>query len=90
MGLPNGARAGEVPLGPLQEAFAASGMTVKGVARTIGCDEAAVRRLLRPDSFYYKYEQGVRRGPFKRYGVTYEVATKLARAMNVDPYEVGI
>jgi hypothetical protein len=79
---------GEIDLGPFREAFERSGLTKVELARRLGCDETCVRRLMGASK--YLYRNGKRYGPYVQAGTSYRVAESLARAMDVDPFEVGI
>jgi hypothetical protein len=81
----------EIDLAPLREAFLRSGKTPADVARALGwrkpngvADGPRVRRALgmRP-----AWSNGRKR---LRQRCSYETAVKLADAIGVDPYEVGL
>jgi transcriptional regulator with XRE-family HTH domain len=84
----------EVPLGPLREAFAQSGLSFAEVARRTGWDANYVSRNLRPDGWGYSQRRmadGTKRFYRSRYySVCYENAVKFAEALNVDPVDVGL
>jgi hypothetical protein len=82
-------RHGEIDLEPFRERFRTSGMTIAEIARRMERDPEYVRRIMGGGS-YYKYYRGRRYGPYTPRRTSYEQAAKLARAMNVDPYEMGL
>lgn len=75
----------EVPLAPLREAFAGSGLTFCEVARRINRHESFVRRYLGGRIHYSP--DGSRRVLAT---TNYENACALAEAIGVDPFEVGL
>jgi hypothetical protein len=77
-----------VDMEPFHEAFQRSGLSKAEIARCMGCDEARVRRLF--GAYRYLYRDGKRYGPYKQTHVTYDVAERLADALGLDPFEVGI
>jgi hypothetical protein len=84
------------PVDPLREAFLASGLTFSHIARQCGWvryqrgleigDATRVARLLGLRD--YKPGPGYPRRVRER--ISYENATRLAEAIGVDPYEVGL
>jgi hypothetical protein len=85
---------GEIDLDPFRERFEASGLRVIDVARRMERDPELVRRMLKRRPYYKsgrgKETRGLRLGPYYHHGATYEIATELARAMEIDPYEMGL
>jgi transcriptional regulator with XRE-family HTH domain len=86
-------RPGEVPVEKLRTAFENCGMSYSAVARRLGMNESRVRRILtgRDSDRVETLASGER----KRYGrpinrIHYDLAVALARAMNVDPVDLGL
>jgi NADH/NAD ratio-sensing transcriptional regulator Rex len=77
-----------VDMEPFHKAFQASGLSKAEIARRVGCDEARVRRMF--GAYRYLYRDGKRYGPYKQTHVTHDVAERLADALGLDPFEVGI
>ncbi len=77
---------GEVPVQKLQAAFKRSGLSKSELARRMGWE----RR--RPDVHRVNQYLGMEDSSSgqKRKRVTYHVALRLCRAMNIDPFECGV
>jgi transcriptional regulator with XRE-family HTH domain len=80
---------GEIPVGPLREAFSRCGKSLAQIAREAGCDPQHVARIL-SGAGQYVYRSGRRYGPYFRHAISYEMACKLADAIGVDPVDVGL
>jgi hypothetical protein len=85
-----------VPVAPLREAFERNGLTSTEVARELGWYETTPKKV-RLDTGRVRRTLGLRseqtranRGKGYRQHVRYETALKLARAMGVDPVDVGL
>jgi DNA-binding CsgD family transcriptional regulator len=82
-----------VPLAPFRDAWRASGLTQREVARRLGVDDRRVARLLggRTQTSVRTLRNGAR---YRWRGVqqhaTYPVAERLCRALDVDPWELGV
>jgi hypothetical protein len=79
----------EVPVEPLREAFRRSGLSSGDLARALG--------WMRPDHARVERQLGIKtagraRGsnPYYIESTSYDRAVELARAMGVDPTEVGL
>lgn len=79
----------EIELDLLRAAFARSSMSIRHVARVAGMDWTHVRRLV-TETPVTSRKKGKVYGPYPYRTCTYETAVKLARAMDLDPFEVGI
>jgi hypothetical protein len=95
------ARAGRAPVdpGPLRDAFLRSGLTASEVARRLGWMRPAPKgkRSAVPDQGRLRAALGLK--PYNpghgypmrmRIGMKHETAEQIARAINVDPWEVGL
>lgn len=83
----------EVAVDPLRQAFAASDLSVREVARRAGYDWSHVNRILTgsPQYVYRVRADGSRkRYTSVRHSIAYETATRIAEAMNLDPVDVGL
>jgi plasmid maintenance system antidote protein VapI len=80
---------GEIHLDPFRDRFEASGLTVTEVARRMERDPELVRRMIKRRPYYKQLRRGDRVAYFQD-RMTYDMAVRLARAMNVDPYEMGL
>lgn len=81
---------GEVPLSPLREVFAHSNLSVQAVADRAGMDWTHVNRALRGVPAPTGVKRGKRYEPSVYQTCSYRTAVRLAEAMGVDPWEVGI
>jgi hypothetical protein len=78
-----------VDLQPFRERFERMDVPVEEIARRMGVDGARVRRLLKGTP-NYTVRNGYRSRLYRQKTATYEVAEALMRAMDVDPWEVGL
>ncbi len=85
-----------VPVAPLREAFERNGLTSSHVARELGWYEATPKKV-RLDTGRVRRTLGLKaeqtragRGRSTRQHVRYATALELARAMGVDPRDVGL
>jgi hypothetical protein len=79
----------QVNVGPLREAFERSGMSTRELALRMGWlkpDNGRVNRSLG----ITQYDPGHGNGPRLRERIDYGRAIELARAMDVDPVDVGL
>jgi len=89
-------RPDEVPVGPLREAFERSGLSTNEVARRAGWLRHYVARNGRVrkmgDSTRVRRGLGLvaTQGGWVRTHLTYDEAVALARALDVDPVDVGV
>jgi hypothetical protein len=91
--MPSSTLRAEIPLTDLRAAFGRSSMSLSAVARAAGYDQAYVARMLadRVTYYYRTLSNGERRRyRIQRHSVTYETAVRLARAMGLDPVDVGL
>lgn len=78
---------GEVPVENLQAAFRKSGITKAELARRLGWTRVVPN--LKRVNFALGFETQTATGK-KQERVTYETALRLCRAMDADPFEVGV
>ena len=83
------ARGAEVPLAPFREAFARTRESIPALAERSGLDDRHLRRLLGAVNTTCR-KNGKLYGPYGYKNCTYETATKLADALGLDPFEVGL
>jgi hypothetical protein len=82
-----------VPVAPLREAFLASGLTLSQVCYRLGwtCPHG---RYVVADTSRLQRSLGMRAlsqpGRYTNHHIGYEHATRIARAIGVEPYEVGL
>jgi hypothetical protein len=95
------ARAGRAPVdpAPLREAFLRSGISANEVARRLGWMRPAWGKYRSPQPDQGRLTRALGLRPYNpghgypqrfRSGIKHETAEQIARAINVDPWEVGL